>query len=193
MSQTATNQTLDKGNPVSNGMNKALPAMNRLFGFSDKVLLAINGIAVVTLTLIIFFDVVLRFLFNMPIPATKEISELLMPYIAFTALSYTLYCGMHIRITLLTTKFGNSPRIKQFLEIINNVCGALFCFFLTYYAWHFFWDSFAIREEVLAVIKLPWYVGKFSFFLGYLFFTVRYLLELLKVVFEKTAFEENTA
>ena len=173
--------------------NPNLHPIHRVFGWTDKVLLATNGLAVVALTFIIFLDVVLRFLFNMPIPATKEISELLMPYIAFTALSYTLYCGLHIRITLLTTKLGHHRIINLLLEIINNVCGALFCLILTRYAWLFFWESFVIREQVLAVIKLPWYVGKFSFFIGYLFFTVRYLLELVRVVVEKSPHEESAA
>ena len=49
----------------------------------------------------ITFDVITRFVFNYPMPATTEASELLMAYIVFLTLGYTLSMGLHIRITVL--------------------------------------------------------------------------------------------
>lgn len=142
----------------------------------DYFLIACTGVALLALTAVIFIDVALRYLIDCPIPAGKEISELLMPYIAFCALSYTLYTGKHIRITVLSHILGT--RADRIVSIFNCIIGALFCGMITIWSWKFFWTSYSVNEEMLAVIKLPWYVGKFAMPLGYLFFTLRYLFRI---------------
>jgi len=146
----------------------------------DKGLLTLTGAVLVFLTVMIFVDVCLRFLFNAPLPASAESTELMMPYIAFGALAYTLASGTHIRITLLIDRM--SRRGKASLEVVTSLFGFLFCAYLTYKGWIFFWESFAIREEMLAIIKLPWWAGKFALPLGMCFFTLRFLFNFILVL-----------
>ena len=149
---------------------------DKLLLWCDYVLLTFTGVALIALTMVIFIDVAARFLFNHPIPGGKEVSELIMPYIAFCALSYTLYTRKHIRITLVS-HFVTGKTLKA-AEFFYCLMGAIFCGLIAWGSWKFFWTSFALREEMLAVVKLPWYVGKFAMALGYLFFALRYLLRL---------------
>jgi TRAP-type C4-dicarboxylate transport system permease small subunit len=148
--------------------------------WADYGLLAITGGVLVFLTCMIFVDICLRFLFNSPLPASAESTELMMPYIAFGALSYTLSLGAHIRITLLNERV--SRKVRVFLEIIACFIGGLFSAYLTYKGWLFFWESFVIREEMLAIIKLPWWAGKFAMPLGMFFFTLRFFYRLIAVL-----------
>jgi TRAP-type C4-dicarboxylate transport system permease small subunit len=150
--------------------------MKKFLDWSDKVLNIITGAMLIFLTLMIVLDVSLRFLFNSPLPASAETTELIMPYIAFGALAYTLGIGSHVRISLLTER--TSEKVQRFFEILASLVGFLFCLMLTYKGWLFFWESFVIREEMLAIIKLPWWFGKFSLPLGFFFMTLRFLFNL---------------
>ena len=146
-------------------------------GRADNVLLFLTGLSLVLLTFMLTLDVVMRFLFNKPFPAGAETSELIMAYIVFLPLGYTLSKGMHIRITAL---FEYIPaKAKLFFDIIADVLGLAFCIVVTYFAWKFFLHSFSIREEMLAVVKLPWYVGKFAMPVGFFFFTLWYVVGLI--------------
>ncbi len=156
---------------------KFMGKMNHALSLADNGLLCITGFALLFLTLMIFTDVALRFLFNEPLPASAEVTELIMPYIAFCALAYTLSRGTHIRITLL---LENAPSLRRMaFEMICIISGLLCCAVFTYYSWLLFWHSVSINEQMQALIMLPWWVGKFSMPLGFFFFTLRYLLNLI--------------
>jgi TRAP-type C4-dicarboxylate transport system permease small subunit len=159
-----------------------LQAVKRLLDLFDRWLIIATGVALVILTFLITIDVVARFVFNHPLPATTEMSELLMAYIVFLAMGYTLSRGQHIRITVL---FEYLPRHwKKYFDLLADVIGTGFCAVVTYYAWAFFAHSYSVREEMLAVVRLPWYVGKFAMPLGFLFFTLRYALRSAEALVE---------
>jgi TRAP-type C4-dicarboxylate transport system permease small subunit len=163
-----------------NEAKNGLQPIKKILGYIDNVLISVTGIALIILTFMITFDVFTRFVFNKPLPATVEVSELLMAYIVFLTLGYTLSLGLHIRVTVL---FEYIP--KSWIRVCDLFCDALgiaFCALVTYYAWNFFMHSFTIREEMLAVIKLPWYVGKFAMPVGFLFFTVQYVVQFVETV-----------
>jgi TRAP-type C4-dicarboxylate transport system permease small subunit len=153
---------------------KFIGKINKALSLVDSGLLCITGFALLFLTLMIFADVALRFIFNAPLPASAEATELIMPYIAFCSLAYTLFKGTHIRITLFTEHGSASTRMA--FDIICSVFGLLCSAVFTYYSWLLFWNSLIINEQMAAIIKMSWWIGKFSMPLGFFFFTIRYLL-----------------
>jgi len=169
--------------------------VRKVLGWIDEAMNFVTGVALVILTFMITFDVATRFILNKPMPATTEISELLMAYIVFLTLGYTLSLGLHIRITVL---FEYLPKSwKKYFDMLTNVLGLGFCLVITYYAWVFFDHSFEIREEMLAVVPLPWYVGKFAMPLGFLLFTIHYFVQCIETagcwLEEANCQEERTA
>jgi TRAP-type C4-dicarboxylate transport system permease small subunit len=157
------NETTTFLQPIKNALN-----------YADRVLILFTGIALVMLTFMITFDVGSRFAFNAPLPATVELSELLMAYIVFLAMGYTLSQGLHIRVSVLFEFIPKSAKV--YFDLIAAAVGICFCAMVTYYSWTFFLHSFEIREEMLAVVKLPWYVGKFAMPVGFLFFMIHYIV-----------------
>lgn len=163
--------------------------MTKILGRIDNGLIIVTGLALVILTFMITTDVFMRFAFNHPLPSTTEMSELLMAYIVFLTMGYTLALGLHIRITVL---FEYIPkRWKAYFDLLTNLLGLGFCAVITYYAWNFFMHSFSIREEMLAVVPLPWYVGKFAMPVGFLLFTLHYVVQCLETI--GTLLEKKTA
>lgn len=147
---------------------------------TEKGLVFITSGVLIFLTVMIVVDVFLRFVFNSPLPASVESTELMMPYIVFFPLAYTLAKGGHVRISLFADLGG--PKTTKAFNVIAALIGLFFCILLTYEGWLHFWESFIIREEMLAIIKLPWWVGKFAMPVGFFFMGIGYLLNIINEI-----------
>jgi len=141
----------------------------------NKVLAIISGAATLALILLVVLDVSLRYLFDQPIPGGNESTELLLPYIVFLAMSYTLAAGGHVRVSIVLDRLP--PRFRYAAEILDSVVGAAFFGILTYYAWLHFWESLIILEFMMAPIKLPWWVGKFAMPVGLFAIFIQFILK----------------
>jgi TRAP-type transport system small permease protein len=108
----------------------------------------------------VVIDVFLRFIFNAPIPGATEICTIIMPYIAFLPFAYTLNAGQHVRLTLLTSRLPSRLRVID--EAFVYIVGFIFFILLFWYSWLAFWESFRGDEIMPAVIRIPWWIGKFA-------------------------------
>lgn len=129
-----------------------------------RVFLAVSGVGLSAMVLMISLDVFLRYLFNAPLPASVEISQLIEPYVVFLPFAFALTIGAHVHVSLLTSRLRG--RAKAFSEILTYISGACFFSAITYWSWLLFWESFSVNEQMLASIPLPWWVGKLAMPLG---------------------------
>ena len=104
----------------------------------EQMLAMIGGGAMIFLTFLVVVDVCFRYMFNSPIPGATEGTELIMPYIVFLALGYTLATGGHVRVTILLSRLSRVP--KELAELIDSLIGLAFFGILTYFAWVHFWS-----------------------------------------------------
>jgi len=142
----------------------------------EKFLTAISWIVAMVITVLIVTDVLLRFVFNSPLPATWEISEVSMPWIVFLPFAFTLTIDAHVKVSLIKDRV--SPKVRWAFDIFGNAISFVFLSMVTYWSWLRFWESFIINEEILAAIKIPWWIGKFAMPMGMGFFALRFLLQL---------------
>ena len=156
-------------------MKEVNPVMHQI----EKWSFYISGVVCILVTLIIVTDVFLRFTFNQPLPATWEISELLMPFIIFLAFAYTLTMDAHIRVKIVTEKLP--LKMQLWLQIFGNIVAMSICALVTYYSFKIFWESFVSKEEMYAAIKLPWWVGKAAMPFGMGMLMLRYLIQIGEV------------
>jgi len=144
----------------------------------ERFLSVVSWIASLFITFMIVIDVFLRFVFNAPLPASWEMSEVVMPYIVFFAFAYTLNKNAHVRVTLFVDRLP--PNARFWCEVLRKIVSFGMCALFTYWSWLRFWDSYIIREEILAAIYIPWYIGKFAMPVGMGIFAIRYLLQALQ-------------
>jgi len=145
----------------------------------EKYQTIISWIAALFITFMIVIDVFLRFVFNAPLPATWEMSEIVMPYIVFFAFSYTLARNGHVRVTMFMELLP--PKARFGCDIFRIIISFIMCALFTYWSWLRFWDAFLIKEEILAAIYIPWFVGKFAMPVGMATISIRYLLQLVEI------------
>lgn len=154
-------------------LGKIDSALQRL----EKRLTDISWIVCISVTVMIVIDIFLRFAFNHPLPASWEISEVMMPFIVFFPFAYTSTIDAHVRVSLIKDRV--SPKVRIWFEMSANTISLLMCAMITYWSWLRFWESFMINEEMLAAIKIPWWLGKMAMPIGMGMFAIRYLIQLL--------------
>ncbi|MFC1915405.1 TRAP transporter small permease subunit [Chloroflexota bacterium] len=156
------------------------------FGMQKTVgfIVVIISVAILGLMLLTCADIVMRDVFNDPIPGAPEIAELALPYIIFGAMSYTLIWKRHVRVSLFTnrTPFGFQTKLEYPILILELLCAA----WLTYAGFSYFWKSFAMREIMMSATDLPWYVGKFALPLGFALFSLGLMSQILFKIFHKS-------
>lgn len=147
------------------------------YGIVHTVTLVISAFAITCMSFMIVVDVFLRYVFNSPLPASVEISQLFEPYVVFLPFAYTLFIGRHVRVTLLTSRL---PRVPEMITtVFTYLADFVFFSLICYYAWLEFWHSFVIGEIMFAAIRLPWWVGKFAMALGTLIIAFQCALHVL--------------
>ena len=155
-------------------------AVDRISQRTNAFLVAVSAVVLTAMAFMVTYDVFVRNVFNAPLPASVEISQLMEPYVVFLPFAYTLAVGGHVRVTILTM------RLPQFLfkssEIIVYMLDFLFFSLLAYFSWGEFLESWACNEIMLAAIKLPWWIGKFSMPLGMLFIALQCLLQMAHTI-----------
>lgn len=147
---------------------------------ANAVLVAVSAVVLISMAFMVTYDVFVRNVFNAPLPASVEISQLMEPYVVFLPFAYTLAIGSHVRVTLLTMRLPDFLFLSS--EILVYLLDLLFFSLLAYFSWAEFMESWAVDEIMLAAIKLPWWVGKFSMPLGMFFMALQCLLQLAQTI-----------
>jgi TRAP-type C4-dicarboxylate transport system permease small subunit len=154
-----------------------LSKIDSVFQKIEEGLMIFSWVATLFITFLIVIDIFLRFVLNKPLPATWEMSEVVMPYIVFFALAYTLEKDVHIRMNLVITRLPSKFRFA--CEIFSNIVSISICVMMTYWSWLLFRDSFLAGEDMLAAIKIPWWFGKLSMPVGMAAFSFRLIIKLI--------------
>ena len=161
----------------SEEIDMVLRKIDRVMKKVEKALSVLSWIVALLISLLIVIDVFLRFVFDHPLPATWEISEVFMPLIVFLPFAHTLAIDAHVRVSLVKDRV--SPKTRAAFEIFANAISFVMCAMITYWSWLRFWESFKINEEILAAIKIPWWIGKGAMPLAFGIFTIRFLIFLM--------------
>ncbi len=146
----------------------------------NQILVLLSAIALSSMAVMITYDVIVRYLFDAPLPASVEISQLFEPYVIFLPFAYTLAVDRHVRVTIITMHLSGKLRLS--VEAFTYLADfALFAAF-GYYAWVEFQHSFVIGEIMMAAIRIPWWIGKFSMPVGMFFICLQCIINLVLLV-----------
>ncbi|MDR1519729.1 MAG: TRAP transporter small permease [Planctomycetota bacterium] len=101
--------------------------MGRLIKVCTKLLEAFGALALLVLTLMVFFNVVLRYGFNSSITVTEELGRYLMVWLLFVGAILAAGIDAHVRVDMFVGKLPRLPRVW-----VNIVCDLimLYCCWL---------------------------------------------------------------
>ena len=157
---------------AANSLDKGLTPVVELFG-------KIGGWALAVMMLLMVSDITGRYLFNMPISNTYEISSLLLILVSVFSIIYCQYKGGHISIDLVTSRLGEKTRIvldtaMQFLYLCTFV---LLAYQLVIKALAEMGTGSLVRNTEIPVFPFSFIVA-----LGSILFTLVIILYLLKII-----------
>ena len=103
-------------------------AVEGLDAGSNRISVALYRVAVdaalPALMLLVSLDVILRYVFNSPLPWGRDVNGLLLLITIFSALPHAWDQGYHIRMEVFYNRLGRRPRI--WADVATGVAGVLF-------------------------------------------------------------------
>ncbi len=157
--------------------------INRLAWWIENALSLVSAALVLFAMLLVSAEVILRQLFNTPIPGQLELAELLMPPIIFLAIAYTQATGGHVRMTVLIDHLP--PAWRHAAEILVKVLAIAVCAVLTFYSAKYALRTWQYHDVTMSPPYLPLWPSAAMVPLGLFLVTLRIYLEVLHLLFPK--------
>lgn len=132
----------------------------------------------VSIGFIVFYEVVMRYIFNSPTIWVEEISRFLQIWATYLALTYSFHKRDFIRITFIYDKL--SLRGQRFLDIISFVFIIFFSSVVVYYGWIIAKDSFDVGRTSSSMLDLPAFISEFAIPICFGFLLLKVVIELIK-------------
>jgi C4-dicarboxylate transporter DctQ subunit len=140
-----------------------------------KVEEAIISLLLVAMTLLVFYEVVLRFGFGKGLSWGQEATLLLSAWFVLFGVSYGLKVGAHIGVDAFVRLF--SPLGQRFLTGIAILLSLVYCGLFIYGAWIYLTKMHMIGIELEDIPVQTW-IADSILLVGFVFLSIR-LLELL--------------
>ena len=125
-------------------------------------------------------EVMMRYVFNSPIPGHLEGSQLLVTFFVFGAISYAQQQNAHVGMTLVTDMLP--PNIRRYTEIVTLTLSALTTSVLAFFAYKLSLDHYQIDN----VTETPpyWHTWESSgaVAVGYFMISIRMWLQALHLI-----------
>ena len=132
----------------------------------------------ISIVFIVFYEVVMRYIFNSPTIWVEEISRFLQIWATYLALTYSFHKRDFIRITFIYDKL--SLRGQRFLDIISFVFIIFFSSVVVYYGWIIAKDSFDVGRTSSSMLDLPAFISEFAIPICFGFLLLKVVIELVK-------------
>jgi TRAP-type C4-dicarboxylate transport system permease small subunit len=137
----------DAGPPAHPEGGRLLERFDRRLVWANRFVV---GALMLAMTLLVFANVVLRYLFGNSLPWVEELTRYMMIWLAYLGAGLALRAGTHVAVEILQDVMPE-PAVTA----LRSVIAALVVVFLAAVAWYgFAYAQFAMRQTS-AVLRLP--------------------------------------
>ena len=138
--------------------------------FMNRAEEAIISILLVSTTLLVVMDVVMRFVFNKGFLWSQELTLNMSAWLVLFGASYGLKVGSHIGMDAFVKLF---PAIgRRILTSIGAVLALIYCYLILYGSWIYLAKVKMIGLE-MEDLPVPVWIAQSILFIGYIFLSVR--------------------
>ena len=130
-------------------MLKVLRWLDRHFEETVLILLMIG------ISCTMFLQVIMRYVFNMPLTWPEEISRYMWIWTVFFSLSYTIYLRNMLRVDVIADMLP--PKVKQILDICIQALSLVIYAIFTFYSFKVY-ASLALSGRVSPALRIPMYL-----------------------------------
>ncbi|WP_227369235.1 TRAP transporter small permease [Halomonas sp. M20] len=146
-----------------------------------ELLARLGGLLVVIIALLLFGEVVARYVFHAPTIWTQDIAITLQVWFTYLGMAYVLRKRELIRITAIVALLG--PRLRQLAEGFALVVILLFSLMATVYGWDVVSESIRSGRRQPTILELPNWVAELPVTVGFALLSLQSLAELIRLPF----------
>jgi len=125
-------------------------------------------------------EVMMRYIFNSPIPGHLEGSELLMPIIVFLAISYTQRVRGHVGMDLLIEAL--SPNARRVATCVTLLVSSFVCAILAYFSYKSAYQLWEYDDVTMTPPYFKTWPAGASIAIGYALLSARMFLQVLSEI-----------
>ena len=126
--------------------------------YLEKVFNAFSAAIITFMMALTTIDVVLRYIFNSPLPGVYTLCEMLMIGAVYPAVAYVQQIRGHVRVDILIDRLKGAPR--NTFEIATLLL-ALFSFaIMCWQSGVFAWEAWATNDHEMGLIEYPYWPAK---------------------------------
>lgn len=151
--------------------------LNKIINFISKGILTVGIVILGAMMFLTAIDVILRYLFNRPVPGAYELTQFMMAIVVPFGIAYCAYVEGHVNVDLLITRF--SKRIQTILGAITSFLSLGLFILITWQNIKYIKEQFD-SKLTSAVLLIPVYPFVFFVALGIGVFCLIILRDLLK-------------
>jgi C4-dicarboxylate transporter DctQ subunit len=152
-----------------------LQRINKLSHFLEEILI---GCLLASASLILFANVVARYVFNWGVPWAEELVRYEIIWMVFIGGSVAARKGIHIGIDILAT--FSPPKIQTVIHLVINAISLLFCVFLTVMGFDLISQA-KMFGQVAPALQVPIWIVQMAIPIGGSLMALRFLQRLISV------------
>jgi TRAP-type C4-dicarboxylate transport system permease small subunit len=161
---------LDNGdNPGPSGV------VDRTLSVIEDGLVIVAGLIVLALMIVVTADVIMRSLFNYPLPNSYEYMELGMVFIVYLGAAQVQREKRHIAIDALVKTLW--PRPRALAEMFGCLIGLVLMAAIGWWGAQAAWNSYVTSEYIGSVARLPVLPARLALMAGVLVLSLRLLID----------------
>lgn len=141
----------------------------------------LGDVLVVAIALMLFFEVIARYVFNAPTIWTQDVAIAFQVWFTYLGMAYVLRQRQLIRITALASMAG--PTGRKVLEGFALIVIAAFSMMAVFYGWEMVADSIRLGRRQPTMLEMPNWMGELPVVLGFGLLAVQAVADLTRLPF----------
>ena len=122
-------------------------------------------------------DVILRYIFNAPLPDIFQLTEFMMVGLVYLAIAYVQSIKDHIKIELVTSRLPQ--KLQDGLDLFGYIIGLLIFLMITWQSGRLAWEAWVNEDYTMGIVHLPLWPAKSVLPIGTGLFCLRLILDIL--------------
>jgi len=122
-------------------------------------------------------DVILRYIFNAPLPEMFQLTEFMMVAVVYLAIAYVQQLKDHIKIEIVTQWLPQ--KVQEALDLFGYLVGLVIFTIITWQTSRLAWEAWDTQDYTMGIVHFPLWPAKSILPIGIGLLCLRLLLDIL--------------
>ena len=122
-------------------------------------------------------DVILRYIFNAPLPEMFQLTEFMMVAVVYLAIAYVQQLKDHIKIEIVTQWLPQ--KVQEGLDLFGYLVGLVIFAIITWQSGRLAWEAWETQDYTMGIVQFPLWPAKTILPIGVGLFCLRLLVDIV--------------